>query len=599
MSSTFFGLNIGTSGLFAYQAALNTVAHNIANAEATGYTRQVTNLAAGRAISVSSSYGMVGTGVTVSSIEQVRNSYYDAKYRLNSALYGKYSTKEYYMTQIENYFNEVDDDKEDGTGLTAVFNDLYEAMEELNNDPSNLTTRTEVTSYAETYAETINSLAESMATLQKECNEEVKSRVDQINALAQEIAVLTKQIISLENGGITANDLRDIRNNLVDELSEVVNVTVSEIEGVDGESTDKYLVYIDGQLLVDSTKCRQLAVAVREEKLNQTDADGLYDVVWDNGKKFDLNSSTLGGTLQALIEMRDGNNGDNLSGTVTGRSGDGLEITLTDTNVDNIAELNIPETGVITIDGREYTYKGFSVTIDDTGAYSYTFELSAPLSDSTGIPADAEVGESVNCKGIPYYMAQLNEYVRTYAMAYNAICNSGYDLNGDAGTNFFTGTDSVTGEELELEEEFTSFLSTEDSYYKLTAANFTVGEAVSEDPNLVVTSSDATSGVENSDIVDELIKLKTADLFDQGTATEFLESLVAVISVNSDKAGNFSKNQENILATIENQRLSISGVDTEEEAMNLIMYQQIYNLSCQVISVMDEIYDKLINEMAV
>ena len=105
MASTFFGLNIGTSGLYTYQAALNTTAHNVSNVETLGYTRQVLNQTAGNPISVGSSYGMVGTGVTATTITQVRNNYYDTKYRSNSAIYGNYYVKEQYMKEMETYFN--------------------------------------------------------------------------------------------------------------------------------------------------------------------------------------------------------------------------------------------------------------------------------------------------------------------------------------------------------------------------------------------------------------------------------------------------------------------------------------------------------------
>ena len=79
MASTFFGLSIGTSGLYTYQAALNITGHNATNAETVGYTRQLINQKASKPISVYSSYGMVGTGVEATSITQVRNHYYDTK----------------------------------------------------------------------------------------------------------------------------------------------------------------------------------------------------------------------------------------------------------------------------------------------------------------------------------------------------------------------------------------------------------------------------------------------------------------------------------------------------------------------------------------
>ena len=88
-------------------------------------------------------------------------------------------------------------------------------------------------------------------------------------------------------------------------------------------------------------------------------------------------------------------------------------------------------------------------------------------------------------------------------------------------------------------------------------------------------------------------------MFNQGTATQYLNSLIAEIGIDSAKATNFAKNQEDILTSVENQRLSISGVDSEEEAMNLIRYKSAYEFSSKVISVLNEIYNKLINETGV
>ena len=98
----------------------------------------------------------------------------------------------------------------------------------------------------------------------------------------------------------------------------------------------------------------------------------------------------------------------------------------------------------------------------------------------------------------------------------------------------------------------------------------------------------------------ELLELKTdTSMFKQGKPAAFLQTLVAEVGIDTKAALNFEKSQNNLVSAINNQRLSVAGVDTEEEAMNLMRFQQAYNLSAQVISVMNEIYDKLINYMGV
>lgn len=136
------------------------------------------------------------------------------------------------------------------------------------------------------------------------------------------------------------------------------------------------------------------------------------------------------------------------------------------------------------------------------------------------------------------------------------------------------------------------------SYYQITAGNFKVTSEVFGDPAKVAAASSIANGIENSDVAQQLIRLKSdASMFRQGTPGGFFQTLVAEIGIDSAKAEQFAKNQENICASITNQRLSVSGVDSEEETMNLIRYRFAYNLSSQAISIMNQMYDKLINYM--
>ncbi len=125
MPSTFFGLNIASSGLSAYQVALNTTANNIANVQTTGYSRQQSNRVASDALLVHQQYGAVGTGVTTVSVKQIRNQYYDTKILVQSVI-GRtvYETKLSYLQQIENYFIDDDSSKGFSTILNTMFNDL-------------------------------------------------------------------------------------------------------------------------------------------------------------------------------------------------------------------------------------------------------------------------------------------------------------------------------------------------------------------------------------------------------------------------------------------------------------------------------------------
>ncbi|MBH1942462.1 flagellar hook-associated protein FlgK [Mobilitalea sibirica] len=618
MASTFFGLNIGKTGLYAYQAALDTTAHNITNTETEGYTRQVMGQQAGKALSVNSTYGMAGTGVSVTGVKQLRDYYYDMKYWSNNTMYGEYSYKSHYMTEVENYFNEVSVE-----GFTTTFNSMFDSIQELSKNPASLTVRTQVINYAKSLTEYFSSISQSLKSIQDECNFEIRNKVDQVNSTAQQIAALTKQINTLEVNGGAANDLRDQRALLVDELSEIANISVTEKTVGAGIGVTSYVIKLDNQTLVDGGNYNSLHVIPRKEKHNQNDVDGLYDVAWANGQRFNMGSASLGGALQALYEVRDGNNSANLKGVVSAEAGD-FHISVTDTTINEVEKLNIPENGRITVGNREYVYNGFEVTKDvASGNFIYTFTLDEPIVVDVANEV-AHVGQSIDYKGIPYYMEQMNEFIRTFAKAFNEIHRSGKDLENNSGADFFNATNKINGREYvfgpladsddypyfdfdtfnsqtgDYYEEIPENQPLYGSYYFMTAENFTVSTELIQDSSRMATATDIVNGNENNDIVDALMALKTnSSLFKQGAPGGFMQTLTAEIGIDTKKATNFSESQNNILQAIVNQRLSVSGVDMDEEAMNLVRFQNAYNLSAKVISVMDEVYDKLINYMGV
>lgn len=619
MRSTFFGLNIGQTGLYAYQAALNTTAHNVANTETEGYTRQVMTQTAGKALRVNSTYGMAGTGVNVTGVIQMREQYYDMKYWKNNTLYGEYATKTHFMTEVENYFNDIGVD-----GFTESFNQMYNSLQELTKNPASDTVRTQFINFAQSLTEYFNSVATNLQKTQEECNFEIRNQIDRINSLSNQIVALTKQINTLEISGGTANDLRDQRALLVDELSYIANISVSEkVVGEGGLGVTSYVVSLDGVILVDGIDYNALKVVPRANKVNQNDIDGLYDIIWENGQEFSTGSTSLGGTLQALLEVRDGNNLFNLSGTATAIAGENI-ITMVDTNINSIEDLNIPETGVLKVGNRAYEYTGFEITKDaETGNFIYTFELKDYVTVDA-INTRAEIGSGINYKGIPYYMSQMNKFIRTYAKAFNDIHREGVNLYGKAGSDLFSAINKVTGRYYSFGplkgsddeayydydiinsntggfyEEIPEDQPYYGSYYFMVAGNFTVNKEFFTDPRLLATTRNIVDGTENNDIAAELLALKeNRKMFEQGAPDEFFNTLVAEIGIDARTAITFSEGQRNILQAITNQRLAVSGVDIDEEAMNLVRFQNAYNLSAKVISVMDEIYERLINYMGV
>ena len=603
MANTFFGLNIGTTGLYAAKTGLNTTAHNVANIETEGYSRQVIKQSADVPLSTNNRYGMLGSGVAVNEIIQMRSQYYDEKYRSNNGLLGMYESRSYFMNEVQSYLNEIELE-----GFTVTFDSMYDSLQELSKDPANLTIRTQVSNYAMSLCEYFNSLSTSLKQVQTECNYEVKNQVSRINSLATQVATLTKQINTVEIGGENANDLRDQRENLIDELSQIANVTVKE-RAIGTVGMTEYVVRLDGQLLVDNYEAKALEVIPRTEKMSQCDVDGLYDVYWNNGEKLNTESATLTGTLKALFEVRDGNNKENLQGFAEEVDTGATTVTINSTNINDLKDLNIPPTGMITIGNGEYTYTSFTVTAKEDGTYSYTFELKEEARRQYPEGTRVAIGTTMDYKGIPYYQAQLNEFIRVFAQEFNEVHASGTNLNGDTGVNFFSAINTMNGEQYNLNSfgvegeenvamsEFDSDpIKTDAPYYMLTAENFTVSETILMNPSVISAASEIVNGVGNADIANKLLALKSdVSMFKQGDPAAFLQTLVGEVGVDTSAALSFAESQENIVQSVTSQRLSVAGVDIDEEAMSLAKYQEAYNLAAKVIAVMNETYDTLIN----
>ena len=714
MPSQFFGLNIAYTGLLASNAALNTTNNNIANVQTEGYSRQQVTQQAANAIRVFQTYGCAGAGVETLAIERIRNEFYDTRFWVNNAKVGEYGQKQYYMEQVESFF----DDNGQNAGFKTVFDQLMVAgLQALKDNPDDLANKEQFIGYAVALAEYFNGAVGNLQKLQKDVNQEIKVKVDEINSLASEIATLNKQINTIElTGSMKANELRDRRTLLIDQLSEIVDVETKEtvVQDVNNQNQEtgatRFIVKIaGGQTLVDGNDYNELECIARtsDEKIHQTDIDGLYDVQWKNGSSFHLNNAAMGGALKGLVEMRDGSNSEYFTGVIkeigslTDEGGvfhDTVTVEvgrhyLTDLNKCNLSDSG----GVITLGNREYYYDSwtYNVSYDDKGepVYSYTFTLSASTQNggkndsrvtNDRLGKDATIGSSISYQGVPYYMMQINEWVRTFSQKFNEILRSGY--SGDIpGIDLFTadmpandeqymfqdysaettdeyldrvnelitlgGVDpaadpdkvreiciqavsdfrydkeskaaydqrveklkaavqkyhlNMTDDEIEkaaqLNVSVGKNITDNDSYYMMTGKNVSVSTTLQKDPDRLANKREESDGVEQNDLLDDLKDLAT----DKGkmsfrgcSAGEFLQCILADIALNTKRAETFYKSYTDIAYSIDSQRISISGVDEDEEAVNLVRYQNGYNLASKMIQTLTEIYDRLILETGV
>ena len=617
MASTFFGLDIAYTGVQAANAKLNTTANNIANVDTKGYTRQEATQVASDALRISQSYGMAGTGVTVTDINQVRNEFYDVKYWQAQTNLGQYDMKMYYMYQIEDYFT----DKDTVEGFEPIFSAMFDSLEEVYKQAGTPSTKTQFIGAAGDLCEYFNAQATNLEKLQLGVNEEIKNKVDEINSIAEQIATLNKQINTIEVNHLRANELRDKRNLLIDQLSRIVDVEVRETPiyttpgGTEKSGIYTYEVSIaGGQILVQGYEYNTLECVARsaEEKVNQSDADGLFEIKWSNTMDFNLYGANLGGELKGLIELRDGNNEEYFHGTTKGvkDNGDGTyTVTIEVPNKDYLTDMNkctLPDSGQLTLVNTKYKYSGFEFDgTKNPPTYTFTIKPDAGQAAPTIFDGkEASVGTKIDYQGIPYYQEQMNEWVRIFAKAMNDIEKTAVDEEGNPAEVLFTAKDKVNGTEIKFDDNLADnkYKSSDSDYYRLTAGNLSINNEMVKDASKFGTTVDIKKGGDAQDVTELLLTVqddKNKVNFRGCSAKEFLQCITSDIALSANNAKTFTENYTNINKSVSQTRLSISGVDNDEEALHLVKFQEAYNLSAKVMQIMTEIYDRLILQTGV
>ena len=619
MASTFMGLNTGLSGLNYFQSALNTTSHNISNANTKGYSRQQVLATAADPTRLNQSAGMMGSGVLAKNVERQRSAFYDTKYWNANSRYSKYTVEKENLEQLQTYMNEMTGN----SGYTKWISQLSTALQDIADNPSDYTTRISYTLTADSFTDIINEMSNNFQKTQKSINDEIELVVSEVNSLAKQIYELTQQIINVELKGANANDLRDKRGVCIDKLSEYVYVEVEERSIMYGVGVDQVpstaetlSVRIGGNILCDEMEYNELMVVPREENINQNDVEGLVDVYWKNsdgtaGSKFEVLHTE--GRLCGLFEVRDGNNLEGFSGEIVGKTDAPPSVQIKLENSININKLTIPSQGLIVLNGKEYMYDGWTAENDaDGNLNNFVFNNLTMFDDKrvvqTAVIPDSvigykgHIGDNISTKGIPYYQARLNEMVRVFSDYMNRITTSGADEEGRPGLDMFTAED-VYGNDYVLTGTISgagTIASSDVSYYKLTSMNWELNSAWKEDPSRVVVSylSDVEQGnKEARPIIDKIIfGLTDQNMFSQGNVSHFMQAVTTNMAVDIAKVDVFASNSDDIRYVIDNQRTSVAGVDENEEAADLTKFENLYRLASQVISVLNKVYDKLIND---
>lgn len=286
----FFGFNSAVSGLLASQRSLYTTNHNIDNANTKGYSRQEIEQRATKPFNMPG-IGFLGTGTEIHNVERVRDSFVDFKYWNEIAPKAEWEIKKNQLLEIEKLMAEPTDNS-----FRRYMDDFYGSLDEMSKNSSDMSYREPVKQNAMAFTKHINETAKKLENMKRETNYEIRTEIKTINGLSQEIVGLNKQIYSSEVSGKKANDLRDKRELLVDEMAEIVPIKVNE------SSDGKYKVSVGGMAIVDHIYTNE--VSLKEVK-NANDTE--YKIVWENGGEVNLKS----GRLKGLMDMMTGNGENN------------------------------------------------------------------------------------------------------------------------------------------------------------------------------------------------------------------------------------------------------------------------------------------------
>jgi flagellar hook-associated protein 1 FlgK len=295
MRSTFAGLNTMVRGLMTSQTQLNTVGHNIANASTDGYSRQGVNAVATPSQTLYGSYGQnqIGTGVDAQSITRARDVFADRQYWQENSSTKYYGAQQTNYDKIETIFGETDK-----SGLQTSLSNFAGIWDTLSGSKaSDYPTRVQVLGYGKDLATKITDDVSKLQDLNADNNSSIELKVESVNQLTSSIYDLNKKIVQAEATGGMANDLRDSRDFLVDKLSALVNVDVTEKEN------GSFSITSSGNTLVDGDGYMELAT-----QTSTNDNYGMQDVkivIKKTGTDFNPTSGELKGLQDSNAQNKE------------------------------------------------------------------------------------------------------------------------------------------------------------------------------------------------------------------------------------------------------------------------------------------------------
>jgi len=569
----FSALNISAKALQAFQYAIQTIGHNISNAETEGYSRQRVNLVASQPDQYT--FGSVGTGVDVNNVQRIRDSYLDVRMRRESAELGKWEAQQDALESIELYFNEPSD-----SGLSSILSGFWEGWESLSNSPENEVNRASLLQQSELLVSNLNTISAGLSQIRQNLDENIRTKITQVNTLASQIATLNGQIVQYESGGGSANDLRDQRDALTNELGGLVNITTYE------QQDGAYSINIGGKMLVWGTTSTDL-----ETDADETDPLNISNVVWsDTGKEVRITTGEMYGVLEArdtvlpkYIDKLD----TLVAGLITEvnavhSQGWGLNgysaMTSSYAVTDASAALGSAGSGLDFYGQLQAGTLNINAIDSSGGVHTFDIAITSATTLNGAVPAD-------NLVNLINSDAGNAGYVTASADA------SGHLVLTAASGYTFTVTDSSAspsriGVALGLNNYFTG----------ADASDIAVNPLFDDEPDKVSAAASYSSGDNTNALAIAALRDSNVMLGDTVTIEGYYQTeIVGALGVELDQANSMVDNQDMIVSQISNSMDEVSGVSLDEEMASLVQFQHSYEAAAKYMVLVQEMLQSLID----
>jgi len=620
-------INIGLSGLLATQRALDVTSNNIANVNTPGYSRQVANFTA--RLGTNTGVGYLGSGSRISSIERMYDSIQAEQLRVSTTGYSRFNTLNNLSSRIDLFLADTD------TGLNAGLQSFFNSMQDLTNDPSSIPTRQAVIGGAEALAARFQSLDGRLSGLETEVNNRLTLAVEDINRLASSIAAVNEKISQTNGDGNSPNDLLDERDRLILQLSAQVSVTTS----IQDDGTTSVFIG-SGQSLVLGGDVRQLGVSGSE-----FDRTRLVISYLGTAGNTALDTSSTGGNLGGLLEFRSrildparqslGQTAIAFASSMNRQNAAGMDLRGNlGTDLFSIAPptvlpsssntgsgsvtASISDLGALT--GVDYVLEfdgsAYSLTRADTGS-SVTLTGSGTVGDpllgdglsivTGGAPAAGDRQLVRSGYGVAGTIQSVVTDPQAIALAAPTRSSASLGNTGNANVSAASVVDASDPALLNVAViEFTgpatysvngvgSFAYTDGSAIVINGSSVTISGTPAVGDQFTVEPNYGASGDNANGLL--LANIQSVGILEGGaiSISENYTRLVSGIGATTFQIQSNLDAQGVVLKNAEDAVLSTSAVNLDEEAANLIRFQQAYQAAAQVISVASTLFDTLLN----